>query len=130
MVVNMKKFKKVLEVFNIVYDVVVRLLKLALIIVMCICLKKCYVDIPQDIKRLLSIKMLSSKDITEAKSIVVKDGIFADKVEYPVIHSTEKPYSCDFMVLQENLDLSGEELENKINEICYEEQQNTTFPMS
>ena len=126
----MKKFKKVLEVFNIVYDVVVRLLKIALIIVGCICLKKCYVDIPQDIKRLLSIKMLSSKDITEAKSIVVKDGIFADKVEYPVIHSTEKPYSCDFMVLQENLDLSGEELENKINEICYEEQQNTTFPMS
>ena len=120
----MKKFKKVLEVFNIVYDVVVRLLKIALIIVMCICLKKCYVDVPRDIKRLLS------KDITEAQSIMVKDGIFADKVEYPVIHSTEKPYSCDFMVLQENLDLSGEELENKINEICYEEQQNTTFPMS
>ena len=120
----MKKFKKVLEVFNIVYDVMVRLLKLALIIVMCICLKKCCVDIRQDIERLLS------KDITEAQSIVVKDGISADKVEYPVIHSTEKPYSCDFMVLQENLDLSGEELENKINEICYEEQQNTTFPMS
>ena len=114
----MKKFKKVLEVFNIVYDVVVRLLKLALIIVMCICLKKCYVDIPQDIKRLLSIKMLSSKDITEAKSIVVKDGIFADKVEYPVIHSTEKPYSCDFEVLEKYPELSGDELQAKIDEEC------------
>jgi len=39
-------------------------------------------------------------------------------------------YSCDFMVLQENLDLSGEGLENKINKICYEEQQNTILPMS
>ena len=114
----MKRFKKVLEVFNIVYDVVVRLLKIALIIVALFCLNNCYVD----------VERLLSKDITEAKSIIVKDGIFADKVEYPVIHSTEKPYSCDFMVLQENLDLSGEELENKINEICYEEQQNTILP--
>ena len=108
----MKRFKKVLEVFNIVYDVVVRLLKLALIIVMCICLKKCYVDIPQD------IKMLLSKDITEAKSIAVKDGIFADKVEYPVIHSTEKPYSCDFEVLEKYPELSGDELQAKIDEEC------------
>jgi len=116
----MKKFKKVLEVFNIVYDVVVRLLKLALIIVMCICFKKYYVDIPQDIKRLLSIKikMLSSKDITEAKSIAVKDGMFAKKVEYPVIHSTEKPYSCDFEVLEKYPELSGDELQAKIDEEC------------
>ena len=111
-VLFMKKIKKVLDVFNIVYDVVVRLLKIALIIVGCFCLKKCYVDIPQDIKRLLS------KDITEAQSIVVKDGISADKVEYPVIHSTEKPYSCDFEVLEKYPELSGDELQAKIDEEC------------
>ena len=110
----MKKFKKVLEIFNIVYDVVVRLLKVALIIVMCICLKKCYVDIPQDIKRSLSKDII----ITEAQSIIVKDGIFADKVEYPVIHSTEKPYSCDFEVLEKYPELSGDELQAKIDEEC------------
>ena len=104
----MKRFKKVLEVFNIVYDVVVRLLKIALIIVALFCLNKCYVD----------VERLLSKDITEAKSIIVKDGIFADKVEYPVIHSTEKPYSCDFEVLEKYPELSGDELQAKIDEEC------------
>ena len=111
----MKKFKKVLEVFNIVYDVVVTLLKLALIIVGCFCLNKCYTYVPQKIE-----KFFSKKDIiiTEAKSIAVKDGVFAKKVEYPVIHSTEKPYSCDFEVLEKYPELSGDELQAKIDEEC------------
>ena len=111
----MKRFKKVLEVFNIVYDVVVRLLKIALIIVGCFCLNTCYTYVPQKIE-----KFFSKKDIiiTEAQSIIVKDGIFADKVEYPVIHSTEKPYSCDFEVLEKYPELSGDELQAKIDEEC------------
>ena len=111
----MKRFKKVLEVFNIVYDFVVKLLKVALIIVGYFCLNKCYTYVPQKIE-----KFFSKKDIiiTEAQSIIVKDGIFADKVEYPVIHSTEKPYSCDFEVLEKYPELSGDELQAKIDEEC------------
>ena len=52
------------------------------------------------------------------------------KQEVEKIIDIEKDYTCDFIVSQENLDLSGEELENKINEICYKEQQNTKLPKS
>ncbi len=50
--------------------------------------------------------------------------------ELETIIDVSHDYSCDLIIWQKYLDLNKKELEDKINEICYKEQQNTTLPKS